>query len=33
MVLSHRVCPDCGHYKGKEIIKGRAEGETQSGAS
>ena len=18
--LPHRVCPDCGHYKGKEIV-------------
>lgn len=18
--LPHRVCPDCGHYKGKEVI-------------
>jgi len=18
--LSHRVCPDCGHYKGKEVV-------------
>jgi large subunit ribosomal protein L32 len=20
-ILSHRVCPYCGHYKGKEVIK------------
>ena len=19
-VLSHRVCPECGHYKGREVI-------------
>lgn len=19
--LSHRVCPDCGYYKGEEVIK------------
>lgn len=19
--LSHRICPSCGHYRGKEIIK------------
>ena len=18
--LSHRVCPECGHYKGKEVV-------------
>ncbi len=22
--LSHRVCPSCGYYKGKEIIKKEA---------
>ena len=21
MTLAHRVCPDCGHYKGREVIK------------
>jgi large subunit ribosomal protein L32 len=21
MILPHRVCPHCGHYKGREIIE------------
>ncbi|MGI6163151.1 MAG: 50S ribosomal protein L32 [Bacillota bacterium] len=21
LILSHRVCPDCGYYKGQEVIK------------
>lgn len=25
MALPHRVCPDCGHYKGREIIAGKGE--------
>ncbi len=20
-MLSHRVCPECGHYKGREVLK------------
>jgi len=24
-VLSHRACPACGHYKGKEVMKGAEE--------
>ena len=20
LILPHRVCPDCGHYKGREVI-------------
>ncbi|MGM0602793.1 MAG: 50S ribosomal protein L32 [Bacillota bacterium] len=20
MVLPHRVCPDCGHYKGEKVV-------------
>ncbi|WP_167628687.1 50S ribosomal protein L32 [Listeria valentina] len=22
MKLSHRVCPECGHYDGKEVVNG-----------
>ena len=34
MMLPHRVCPACGHYKGRKFIeKGEAEGQTESGAS
>lgn len=25
--LPHRVCPSCGHYKGKEVVKMAEEGE------
>ncbi len=28
-VLPHCVCPACGHYKGKEIIKSKAKNENQ----
>ena len=21
LIMSHRVCPDCGYYKGREVIK------------
>ena len=21
MILPHRVCPDCGHYKGEEVVE------------
>jgi len=24
-VLAHRACPACGHYKGKEVMKGAEE--------
>jgi len=20
LILPHRVCPDCGHYKGEEVV-------------
>ena len=23
--LPHRVCPECGHYKGRRVMQGRAE--------
>lgn len=23
-VVSHRVCPSCGHYKGKEVVRPKA---------
>ena len=23
LIPSHRVCPECGHYQGKEIIKAK----------
>jgi large subunit ribosomal protein L32 len=21
LIVPHRVCPDCGHYKGQEVIR------------
>jgi large subunit ribosomal protein L32 len=30
MALPHRVCPECGHYKGREIV---ARKEAPSGSS
>ena len=27
MMLTHRICPACGHYKGKQIIAGKQEAE------
>ncbi len=32
MMLPHRVCPECGHYKGRKIVE-RGEGQAKSGAS
>jgi large subunit ribosomal protein L32 len=32
MMLPHRVCPACGHYKGRKVLE-RGEGQTDSGAS
>jgi large subunit ribosomal protein L32 len=26
-MVSHRVCPGCGHYKGRAVLKGSGEGE------
>jgi ribosomal protein L32 len=23
MMVSHRVCPSCGHYNGREVIKAK----------
>jgi len=25
VMLSHRACPACGHYKGRQVIKGNVE--------
>jgi large subunit ribosomal protein L32 len=25
-MISHRVCPSCGFYKGREVHKGQSEG-------
>ncbi len=25
LVMPHRVCPECGHYKGKEVISVKEE--------
>jgi len=33
MMLSHRVCPECGHYKGREVIAAKGEGQAESGTS
>jgi large subunit ribosomal protein L32 len=35
MTLPHRVCAECGHYKGREVIARdeAASGATESGAS
>ena len=32
MMLPHRVCPECGYYKGRQVIA-KKEGEAESGAS
>ena len=25
LTLPHRICPECGHYKGRKLMKGRAD--------
>jgi large subunit ribosomal protein L32 len=32
MMLPHRICPACGHYKGRKIVEPTG-GQTESGAS
>jgi large subunit ribosomal protein L32 len=32
MMMPHRVCPACGHYKGRKIIN-KDEGQAETGAS
>jgi len=29
-VVPHRVCPSCGHYKGRKVLKTKGESESES---
>ena len=29
-VVPHRVCPSCGHYKGRKVLKTKGESEGES---
>jgi large subunit ribosomal protein L32 len=33
MMMPHRVCPACGHYKGRKVTAGKDEGQAESGTS